>query len=76
MRGRTPVLYCDAEDGFCGTWDLDYYAGTVSAVNDVPITSTERAPGWTVTPDDEDLCPEHSLPPETLTPTERPGSQS
>lgn len=58
MRAKTPVLYCDGEDSFCGSWDLDYYAQTVSAVNDVPITMDERAPGWSRTEDNEDLCPE------------------
>lgn len=58
MQGRAPVIYCDAEQGFCGSWDMDYYAATISAVNDVPITMTERAPGWT-TNDDGDFCPEH-----------------
>lgn len=52
------MLYCDAEDGFCGAWDLDYYEATVSSVNDVPVTAEQRAPGWTSTNLD-DFCPEH-----------------
>lgn len=59
MRGRAPLIYCDAEDGFCGAWDMDYYESTVSAVNDVPITSEHRAPGWVSTKFD-DFCPEHA----------------
>lgn len=59
MRGRTPTLHCDAEDGFCGSWDVDYYEATVSSINGVPVTDTERAPGWTSTKEGEDFCPEH-----------------
>lgn len=58
MRGRSSTLHCDGENGFCGTWDLDYYEATVSSVNDIPVTTTERAPGWTSTPDGDDFCPE------------------
>lgn len=59
MRGQTPTLHCDAEDGFCGAWDVDDYEATASSVDGVAITSTERAPGWRCT-DDEDLCPDHA----------------
>lgn len=59
MRGRTPTLHCDAEDGLCGTWDVDYYEATASSVNGVTITETERAPGW-VSTKLEDFCPEHA----------------
>ena len=69
MRGQTPTLHCDAEDGFCGTWDVDYYAATVSTVNGVPITEAERAPGWTVTDGGEDRCPGHRV----LPPAEKGG---
>lgn len=60
MRGRTPTLHCDAEDGFCGTWDVDYYEATVSAVNGVEISSEHRAPGWSHTSGGDDLCPAHT----------------
>lgn len=59
MRGTTPTLHCDAEDGDCGSWDVDYYAATVSKVNDVVITDTERAPGW-VSDRMNDYCSEHA----------------
>ena len=58
MRATTPTLHCDAEDGFCGTWDVDYYAATANSVNGVPITEQERAPGWRST-DTADYCPDH-----------------
>ena len=69
MRSSTPTLHCDAEDGFCGAWDVDYDRATVSAVNGIQITDEERAPGWT-TADGEDFCPEHSR---TTTPPEPHG---
>lgn len=59
MRGSTPTLHCDAEDGLCGSWDIDYYDAGVSSVSGVRITAQRRAPGWVGT-DDRDLCPEHS----------------
>lgn len=59
MRGRTPTLHCDAEDGLCGTWDVDYYEETVSTVNGVQVTEEQRAPGWHNTKL-TDLCPEHA----------------
>ncbi len=62
MRDLTPTLHCDAEDGYCGTWDVDYYEATASAVGDVKITEAKRAPGWTVTPEGHDHCPKHSIP--------------
>lgn len=58
MRGTTPTVHCDAEDGLCGSWDVDYYEATASTVNGVRITETERAPGWVN--GDEDYCPEHA----------------
>lgn len=58
MRADAALLYCDAEEGFCGAWDLDYYAQTATTVGDVRITLQERAPGWTSV-GDEDFCPEH-----------------
>lgn len=60
MRGRTPTLHCDAEDGLCGTWDVDNYAADVSAVNGVRVSPIERAPGWRST-DLLDYCPDHAL---------------
>lgn len=59
MQSRTPTIHCDAEDGECGTWEVDYYAACVSAVNDIPITLSRRAPGW-LCDDEQDLCPEHA----------------
>ena len=61
MRGRTPTIHCDAEDGFCGTWDVDYYEAAASSVNGVRITETQRAPGWSNSKF-QDLCPEHAAP--------------
>jgi hypothetical protein len=58
MRASEALLHCDGEDGFCGAWDLDYYAQTASSVGGVKITLTERAPGWTSV-GDSDYCPEH-----------------
>jgi hypothetical protein len=58
MRGQTPTLHCDAYDGCCGNWDVDYYQATASTVNGVRITQQERAPGWKNSAD-EDLCPDH-----------------
>jgi hypothetical protein len=58
MRGQTPTIHCDAEDGLCGNWDVDNYETTASTVNGVRITAQERAPGWKNS-DDEDLCPQH-----------------
>lgn len=59
VRGHTPTIHCDGDDGFCGTWDVDHYESGASAVGDVRITDTERAPGWRST-DLTDLCPEHA----------------
>jgi hypothetical protein len=58
MRADAALLFCDGEEGFCGAWDLDYYAQTCSAVDGVRITLEVRAPGWTSV-GDEDFCPEH-----------------
>lgn len=60
MRGRTPTLHCDGEDGDCGAWDVDYYTATVSTINGVPVTQEHRAPGWFSTRDDYDYCLEHA----------------
>lgn len=57
-RSQMPILSCDGDDGYCGAVETDYYEGLASRVNDVPITSTQRAPGW-VSQGDEDFCPEH-----------------
>lgn len=59
MRGSTPTLHCDANEGFCGTWDVDYYEATASTVNGVKITDKKRAPGW-VSTKTSDYCPEHA----------------
>lgn len=59
MRGTAPILTCDAEDGFCGNWEVDHYETGASRVDGVRVTATERVPGWTST-DTEDFCPKHS----------------
>ncbi len=59
MRATTPTLHCDAAEGMCGAWDVDYYAVTASAVSGVRITAEQRAPGW-VSVADCDFCPRHS----------------
>jgi hypothetical protein len=59
MQSKTPTVHCDAEDGFCGAWDVDFYASTVSAVNGVRVTRDRPAPGW-VRVGEEDFCPEHA----------------
>ena len=58
-QAKRSVLMCDAEDGDCGAWEVDYYAETASTVDGIPITHEHRAPGWTSTRL-EDFCPEHS----------------
>jgi hypothetical protein len=62
MRSHTPTLHCDADDGDCGTWDVDYWATDASSVNGVRITAESRSPGW-LTTDEADLCPEHAAVP-------------
>jgi hypothetical protein len=59
MRGNTPTIHCDADDGTCGNWTADYYAITVSSIAKTRITAERRAPGWLST-EDEDLCPQHA----------------
>lgn len=59
MRGPIPTVQCDAEDGSCGSWDIDYYALDSSSVDGAPVTSEHRAPGW-VSTENSDLCPEHA----------------
>lgn len=59
MRGRTPTIHCDGDDGLCGAWDVDNYEATVSTLDGVQITAERRAPGW-VSTDFEDFCPEHA----------------
>lgn len=58
MRGTTPILTCDGEDGSCGTWVADHYETGASSVAGVRVTREQRAPGW-LNRDDEDLCPAH-----------------
>jgi hypothetical protein len=65
MRGETPTLHCDAEDGACGNWDADHYAMHASTIDGIPLTRTHRALGWFSTDDDHDLCPEHAPTEET-----------
>ena len=60
MRGSTQIIICDAEDGFCGSWDVDHYETGASTVGGVRITSEERSPGWRTGDGDVDLCPEHA----------------
>lgn len=71
-QAKAALLYCDAEDGLCGGWELDYYGQTVSAVNGIRVTTTERAPGW-LTTRDGDYCPEHADKPTTPTPAASEG---
>lgn len=59
MRGTVPTLHCDAEDGFCGVWDVDHYESSASSVNGTPVTAVERSPGWLST-ETEDFCPAHN----------------
>jgi len=59
MQSRTPTIHCDAEDGECGAWDVDYYAIDVSAVDNIRVTAEQRTPGW-VSAANEDYCPEHA----------------
>ena len=59
MKGTAPIITCDAEDGFCGNWDVDHWETSASTVGGVRITCEERSPGWHCT-DDADLCPEHA----------------
>lgn len=60
MRGRTPTLHCDGDEGMCGDWDVDDYAQTVDSVNGIRITQSHRALGWFSTDMDEDYCPKHT----------------
>lgn len=59
MKASTAIVMCDAEEGMCGTWELDYYEQGASAVGGVRITENAPAPGWS---SDRltDLCPEHA----------------
>jgi hypothetical protein len=59
VRGSTPTIHCDAEDGFCGAWDVDNYEATAYSVGGVRITQEQRAPGW-VSTNLNDYCPEHA----------------
>ena len=66
-----PIFLCDAHDG-CEEWTVDYYAGTASSVDGVPITETRRAPGWVrgrIDGLEYDFCPEHAA---ALAPEGRP----
>jgi hypothetical protein len=64
MRGTVPTIQCDAEDGFCGAWDVDHYETGASSVDGVRMTTEQRSPGW-VSTKDTDHCPEHATPEET-----------
>jgi hypothetical protein len=59
VRSRWPVVSCDAEDGECGGWDLDYWTQTADTVNGIKITNDAPAPGW-VRVDGNDYCPDHA----------------
>ena len=59
MRSSMPTIHCDAEDGYCGVWDTDYYESCASTVNGIKITQAKPAPGWTVK-NDTDYCPDHA----------------
>lgn len=59
MRGNTPVVVCDGDDGLCGAWDADLFKTGASTVDGKRITREHRALGWHCT-DVEDLCPEHA----------------
>ena len=58
-RGQTSVVNCDGDDGFCGTWDLNYYEQGASSVDGIRVTNDAPAPGWT-TRNGLDLCPDCS----------------
>ena len=58
--GAYPIRMCDSEDG-CPTWVLDDYAVGVSSVNGVRCEPIP--PGWSQTPEGDDLCPEHTTAP-------------
>ena len=61
MKGTTPTIHCDFDEGFCSAWDVDHYATCASSVGSTRITETERTPGWLSFPrSDEDYCPEHA----------------
>lgn len=58
-KGTVPIISCDADDGMCGTWTVDYYEQLVESVNGIRVTPTPI--GWSGKPGtDEHLCPEHS----------------
>jgi hypothetical protein len=59
MQGTTPTIHCDADDGFCGNWDVDNYEACASSVGGVRVTAQHRAPGWFSGPAG-DFCPEHA----------------
>jgi len=59
MRSKTPTIHCDADDGFCGAWDVDNFEIGASSVNGTRVTDQHRSPGW-VSDGEQDLCPEHA----------------
>lgn len=63
-RDHMPIISCDGDDGSCGRIETDYYESCASSVDGVRITSTQRAPGWSST-GDEDFCPDHTPTPST-----------
>ena len=61
MQGTVPTIHCDAEDGFCGNWEVNHYETGASFVDGIRVTREQRAPGWfTDDARDLDLCPEHN----------------
>lgn len=60
MRAKVSAIFCDGDDGGCGTWTSDYYEECADTVGGVKITKDKPAPGWTVI-GHSDYCPEHGL---------------
>lgn len=59
-RYRRPMIRCDyIASGYCDEETTDYFGEFASHVNGIRVTSTERSPGWTTTPEG-DYCPKHA----------------
>lgn len=58
-RDHMPIISCDGDDGSCYQVSTDFYESLADSVNGIRMTSTQRAPGWTSS-GDEDFCPEHT----------------
>lgn len=55
MKGEMPAIWCDAEDGLCTEWQVDYYEMTAS-------NWRELMDGWTYDPYKPEVdifCPNH-----------------